>query len=187
MDQSTPSWLEEGDPTRSLVSGELPAASGELPTAQPGESLAGWSRGAPAGVGCQSTSDLFGAVGPGSPASEAAARAFGLGRLLPAPRRGDFGEGVSEGCDNGCARGERAVSVRGKFSSSVWSSHVYACEGLDPAGCAGTPEAGALGGPSFPWRFRGGARLQFPGQGRIRPRRAQPFPRPRLPKCFFTP
>lgn len=35
MDQSPPSRLGEGDPTRSLGSGELPAASGELPTAQP--------------------------------------------------------------------------------------------------------------------------------------------------------
>lgn len=175
MDQSPPSRLGEGDPTRSLGSGELPAASGELPTTQPAATRGqrAWRRVLARAV--LGRSRRGGVPVLAGPLRRSSGRFAGLGGRSEGVWAQHFsaraGEGrhrgrVSKGCDDGCARGERAAGLRGKFSRSAWRSHVCACEGLDPAGWP----RGDAGG----WRSRGSSFSTAPSG-----RRLVSVPRPR--------
>lgn len=135
MDQSPPSRLGEGDPARSLRSGLLPAALGELsepsppPSAGRGACLArspgpGRSRALPPAVaGCEPPTDPSRAVRAGQPASKEAVREPGHRGLPPAPGERS-GEGVSRRAATPGSEGPKgAGGAWVKFSSSPWKAH----------------------------------------------------------------
>lgn len=158
MDQSPPSRLGEGDPTRSLRSELLPAASGELSELSPPPSAgrqAGHGGLGRAGLGLAFRGGVR-APDPSLWCGSGRSAVLGGGQGFRAPRpsfcaRGGetIGEGESRRAATPGRAGGRGRYVWGKFSSPAWRAHVYACAGLDLGRQA------ARGRWGWGWRWRG--------------------------------
>ena len=172
--------------------GELPGA--QLAAERRPPSLAqspgpGRSRGAPAGVACESSSPIppaqFGEVR--RPPMRRSGRP-GSADFFPHRRRETSGEGQSRRAATlGRIGGERAAGVRGKFSSSARRAHVYAYAGLDRGrqaarGRWGLAPEGIL---LLPSAFGKTLCLGSLAEGRIHPRMVQPRPQTLATKQGF--